>query len=583
MMTLAQNRPLSPLLQTYYTASVKGSLPEISRLNAVERSPENGIFPFEEIGLVLDPPPAEKGTPSQLQVPPPVVTEDELKSLGIEQLASTQLPNGNQVEHYVLKNGHQVYFERRHDNLVSLRTFIRTGSTNENSVYKSPQYQETGFQSGIAHLDEHCHFLTTKNFPTKNEWVENIEAYGVSLNASTSDEEVQHELHFNREDLPSMLQLHAEQVLHPMYEDVNIEQERKNVLNEASERLESSSLRAMDKAFELMLDRPVSYQTLGTRTDVLDTHATDLKRFFDTFYTPTNMITVLSGNVNPADVLPLINKEFGHQVARPAPINDAGLRWSMKPNEIREQTYVDPKLSGLSLVLLGFEGPSKGDKKGRATQEILEAYLTGGELAPLNRHLVDEDHLAMDVSMMSSVQKNTGMSLIMMHSFEGHEQKAANALMKELSQLGSISIDDEKLKDVKKTLIHQHKMSLQHGEDSSYAIGTEALTHSVDYLARYEQYINSITPEEIQAYAQKYFNGKSYALVYALPGEKERYSEKTSNVDGVLPNFTPEAGPALATKQEPSTQDAQPYPQQDPAVTDVKLTPNPPPRLNVQA
>ena len=126
-------------------------------------------------------------------------------------------------------------------------------------------------------------------------------------------------------------------------------------------------------------------------------------------------------------------------------------------------------------------------------------------------------------------------------------------------------------------------MSLQHGEDSSYAIGTEALTHSMDYLARYEQYINSITPEEIQAYAQKYLNGKSYALVYALPGEKERYSEKTSNVDGVLPNFTPEAGPALATKQEPSTQDAQPEPLQDQAVTDVKLTPNPPPRLNVQA
>jgi predicted Zn-dependent peptidase len=190
-----------------------------------------------------------------------------------------------------------------------------------------------------------------------------------------------------------------------VYEEKNIEQERRNVLNEASERLESSSLRAMDKSFELMLDRPVSYQTLGSRNDVLDTKASDLKRFFDTFYTPTNMITVLSGNVNPTDVLPLMNKDFGHQVARPAPVNDAGLKWSMKPNEIREQTYVDPKLSGLSLVLLGFEGPSKNDKKGRATQEILENYLTGGELSPLNRHLVEEKHLAMDVSMMSRMKE----------------------------------------------------------------------------------------------------------------------------------------------------------------------------------
>ncbi len=581
-MTSSQTHTISPMLQAYYAASVKGLPQDAGSLSRMERSPDNGILPIEEISLVLDPPQVQAVPPSQTNpTPSPVATKDELKALGIQQLPSTQLPNGNKVEHYVLKNGHQIYFERRHDNLVSLRTFIRTGSTNENSVYKSPKYQETGFQSGIAHLDEHCHFLTTQNFPNKNEWVENIEAYGVSLNASTSDEEVQHELHFNREDLPSMLQLHAEQVLHPIYEDKNIEQERKNVLNEASERLESSSLRAMDKGFELMLDRPVSYQTLGSRSDVLDTKASDLKRFFDTFYTPTNMITVLSGNVDPHDVLPLMNKEFGHQVAQPAAINDAGLKWAMKPDEIREQTYIDPKLSGLSLVLMGFEGVPKQDKKGRATQEILEAYLTGGELAPLNRHLVDEQHLAMDVSMMSSVQKNTGMSLFMMHSFEGHEQKAANALMKELTQLGSTPIDAQKLQDAKETLIHQHKMSLQHGEDSSFAIGTEALTSSVDYLAHYEQYINSITAKDIEAYAKRYMNGKSYALVYALPGEKEQSSEKTSNVDGVLPSFKPEAGPVVPSTQEPSTQEPKPEGKQD--IVEAKLISNTSSRLNLNA
>ena len=587
-MTLSHTT-LSPMLQAYYTASIKKNATETEHLESSSESivPENGLLPLEEIGLIVDPPPPSKvqPTPSEKQTLP-VESSEALKALGISTLASVALPNGNKLEHFVLKNGHQIYFERRPDNLVSLRTFIRTGSTNENAVYKSPKYAETGFQSGIAHLDEHCHFLTTKNFPNKNEWVENIEAYGVSLNASTSDEEVQHELHFNREDLPSMLQLHAEQVLHPVYEDQNIEQERKNVLNEASERLESSSLRAMDKGFELIFDRPVSYQTLGSRSDVLNTKASDLQRFFDTFYTPTNMITVLSGNVNPIDVLPLMNKEFGHQVARPAPINDVGLQWGMKPNEIREQTYIDPKLSGLSLVLLGFKGPAKNDLKGRATQEILEAYLTGGELAPLNRHLVDEQHLVMDVSMMSSVQKHTGMSLFMMHSFEGHEQKAANALMQELTQLSKAPLNTQDLKDAKETLIHQHKMSLQHGEDSSYAIGTEALTHSIDYLTHYEQYMNSITPEDVQAYAKEYLNGKSYALIYALPGEKEKASDKTSNVDGILPSFQPELVPSLLPSPNPPVEEGGVKPEKKQAsqsIVEAKLSPNSSPRLNLNA
>jgi hypothetical protein len=173
------------------------------------------------------------------------------------------------------------------------------------------------------------------------------------------------------------------------------------------------------------------------------------------------------------------------------------------------------------------------------------------------------------------------MSLFMMHSFEGHEQKAANALMQELTQLGNTPIDAQKLKDAKETLIHQHKMSLQHGEDSSFAIGTEALTNSVDYLARYEQYINSITPEDVQSYAKCYLNGKSYALVYALPGEQEKSSEKTSNVDGVLPNFKPEAGPVIPTTQEPSMQEPKAEGKQD--IVEAKLKPSSSQRLNLNA
>ncbi len=502
---------------------------------------------------LMDTSPNARGNTRSLPASTPETSEATLKKLGIQTLPSTRLPNGNRVDHYVLKNGHQVLFERRPDNIVSLRTFIRVGSANENAVYPSALYPQTGFKSGIAHLDEHCHFLTTQNFPKKNEWVEHIEAYGVSLNASTSDEEVQHELHFNREDLPSMLQLHAEQVLHPHYEAKNIDQERKNVLNEASERLESSTLRLMDKGFELMFDRPVSYQTLGSREDVKSTTAEDLDQFFKTFYTPTNMLTVLSGNVNPSDVLPLMNKEFGHAVAQPSPVNQASLKWALKPKEIREQTYIDPKLSGLSLVLLGFEGPKKKDVKGRALQEILEVYLTGDELSPLNRHLVDEQHLAMDVSMANSPQKQTGMSMFMMHSFEGHEQKAAQALMNELLAVGQTPMTPEKLQAIKETLIIQHKMSLQHGEDSSFAIGTEAMTGSMDYLTQYEREIQKLQPEDVQAYAQCYLKGDSYVLAYALPGEKALESQKTSNVMGVLPSFqsqvahteTPELSPPL--------------------------------------
>jgi zinc protease len=496
----------------------------------------------------------------------------QLKALGIQKTGEYTLANGNPVSQYRLANGHQVVFEQRKDDLASLRTFIRMGSSDENAVFKSPLYTDTGYGSGIAHLDEHCHFLTTKNYPGRNEWVGQIENYGVSLNASTSDEAVQHELHFNREDLPTMLQLHAEQVLHPKYQETFIDQERKNVLNEASERLESSTLRLMDKGFELMFDRPISYQTLGNRDDVNRTSAKDLERFFKATYTPTNMVTVLSADVDPTLVLPLINKEFGHPAPQPAPVNTNGLKWALAPDEVREQTYTDPKLSGLSLVMLGFKGTTKDNSKERATEEIIENYLTAGDLAPLNRHLVDEQHLAMDVSMISSAQKKTGMSMFVMHSFEGHEQDAANALMKEVQSLGKEPISAERLEKAKTMLSHQKKMSLRHSDDSSYAIGDEALNGSMDYLANYSQYINSITPNDIQQYANKYLNGDSYALVYALPGRDHLESDKVSSKSGVLPSFVPQAGPA-SMKRKPVVRN--PSLKKEPLIVPSKTIRNP--------
>jgi predicted Zn-dependent peptidase len=540
------------------------------------------LIPAEAV--VLPPPQEPAGDAFQRQSPSPGTAlrpsppspvaptlSPQLAQLGIQRLPDFPLSNGNSVSHYRLANGHEVYFEKRKDDLASLRTFIRMGSSDENAVFKSPLYKDTGYGSGIAHLDEHCHFLTTQNFPNKNEWVSQIENYGVALNASTSDETVQHELHFNREDLPTMLQLHAEQVLHPKYEEAYIDQERKNVLNEASERLESSTLRLMDKGFELMFDRPISYQTLGNRDDINSTTAADLKRFFDATYTPQNMVTVLSANVNPESVLPFINKEFGHS-KNTAPLNPSGLEWALQPGEIREQTYTDPKLSGLSLVMLGFRATDNHNPKERAVQEVIENYLTAGDLAPLNRHLVAEKHLAMDVSMVRSNEKKTGLSMFVMHSFEGREQEAANALMHEIEALSQTPISPDRLAKAKTMLIHEQKMSLRYSDDSSYNIGYEALNGSPDYLSRYDQYINHVTTEDIQAYAKKYMNGDSYALVYALPGHETLESDKISSTRGVLPSFVPQAGPK---RQHPPVSKLTRVPISEPLIIPSQTTQHP--------
>jgi hypothetical protein len=115
-------------------------------------------------------------------------------------------------------------------------------------------------------------------------------------------------------------------------------------------------------------------------------------------------------------------------------------------------------------------------------------------------------------------------------------------LMDEVEQLSKKPVDAQKLDEAKNTLIHQKKMDLRYSEHSSEVLGSEGLSGTLDYVSKYPEFINSVTPQDIQDYAKKYMDGSSYALVYALPGSTHLESDKTSSTDGTLPSFVPHAG-----------------------------------------
>lgn len=466
------------------------------------------------------------------------------------------LVDDTEIKHYVLANGHQVLLHQTKSPIVTLRTHVNVGSDVENKVFKETAlYPETPFHSGIAHFDEHCHFLTTEHYPQKNAWVQQVEALGVSENASTSEEEVQHELHFNREDLGNVLQLHAEQVLRVTYNDAEITQEKKNVINECSERMNSGMAELYNHGQELLYDRP-SFQTLGNRSDILRTTAKDLQRFKQTFYIPTNMITTISGDVTPQEVLPYLNKTFG---AVPTSAlqqeNKAHLKLALKPHEVREFTFTSPHFISAGAIYLGFKGPDKRNIKDRMAVEVLTNVLANTALSPMQRAIVDEGQLANSIDCGASAYKQSGDISFLMSSRPGKEHEAVKKLFEVLEGVEQTGFSEKELQEVKATLSHDYREALQHGSIVSRCMGSEQLTQSLPFFTEYIKYLNGVpkdspdyakygdgvTLAELQRVAKQYLTRDSYALVYALPGTMHQESEKTSSLQNeALPVFHPE-------------------------------------------
>jgi predicted Zn-dependent peptidase len=413
----------------------------------------------------------------------------------------------------VLKNGHQLLIVQKPGDLVGVRTFIDAGSIVENAVKPSALYKDIGFPSGIAHLDEHCHFLTTKNYPIKNQWSDEVEKAGANANASTDNEEIQHELFFNRSNLQKMLRLHVESVLNPTYNANDIHQEKSAVLNEVALRTKRPAFKLENKLDELFFDRPAS-QTGGKSEDVQNTTAEQLKRFAESTYHPERMVTVVAGNVNPQEVLSILGPPLSQNTNQGPASPNKGMLLAL--NGIKTATLYDPEWNN-SRLLFGFPAPALKDYKDRMAMEFLREALNGSVNSPLRKNLVTESSIAQSTSLEYEPLKETGVLRLRVICSPGKEEKVLNTSLETLQSMATAPLSNEKMNLIRERLVSHFKTNSDTVDHTSYQMGSEAVSGTLPYYLNYEALANSIQTQDIMRIAQKYLDPERYALVYGLP------------------------------------------------------------------
>lgn len=416
-------------------------------------------------------------------------------------------PQNYPISLYTLKNGHRILIEQRPTDIVGIRTFIDTGSIIENAIKPSPLYKNMGFPSGIVHLDEHLRFPVW--------WASAVSKDGSRTNATTSDEQVQHELFFHREYLDRSLRLHAQALLRPVYQPEEINREKAAVLNEVALRYKSPDLKLVSRLRELLFQRPAT-QTGGKRPDVLTTTAEQLKLLHQSAYIPTNMVTVVSGNVDPQSVLSILGPEFGNnpnQVGLPV---NTGLQFALKAGEKPLQFMTSPEWT-TSKLLIGFAAPPMANLRERVAMEILQEFLSGDRLSILHRRLVNEQGLASSVGFAYEPMKQTGTAVFELDCQPGQEQSCLNAALGLIAEVVKQGMPPDALATIQNRLGNAFEHQFTTVEKSTLNLGHEALNNSLEYALRYKALVNSIQPEELRQVAQKYLDLQRYAVVMGLP------------------------------------------------------------------
>ncbi|MFL2661042.1 MAG: M16 family metallopeptidase [Alphaproteobacteria bacterium] len=207
------------------------------------------------------------------------------------------------AKEFTLKNGLQVVIvENPRAPVVAQMIWYNFGSDIE-----SPG------KSGLAHFMEHLMFKGTQKYP-ESFFSNFLSKIGGSENAFTSYDYTAYYQIFPSEHLEKVLELEADRMKNLVLSKKNVQTEKKVILEERFQRVESNPSAQLDESMRNILypnnyyGRPI----IGWKHEIENLSYEDVIKFYQKNYSPENAVLVLSGNVKLKDAKKLVKKYYGN-------------------------------------------------------------------------------------------------------------------------------------------------------------------------------------------------------------------------------------------------------------------------------
>ncbi|MCT4578361.1 pitrilysin family protein [Donghicola sp.] len=317
-------------------------------------------------------------------------------------------------------------------------------------------------QNGIAHFLEHMAFKGTKR-RSALEIAEVIEDVGGYINAYTSREVTAYYARVLANDVPLALDVIADILLNPTFDENEIEVERGVILQEIGQALDTPD----DVIFDWLQEeaypnQPLGRTILGPSERVRHFSREDLSGFVEEHYGPGQMILSAAGAVDHDAIVREAEKLFGHMKPGSAQHEDAAAFQGGERREVKklEQAH----------FTLAFESPGyRADDF--FTGQIYANALGGGMSSRLFQEIREHRGLCYTIFSQAGAYSDTG--LITVYAGTSAEQ---------LGELAEVTIDEMRRinEDLRIAEIDRARAQMKAG----MLMGLESPSNRAERLAR---------------------------------------------------------------------------------------------------
>ena len=416
------------------------------------------------------------------------------------------------ITKYQLDNGLTVILEENHSSpVVAVNVWVKTGSA-----------CEVEGEYGLAHVHEHMLFKGTEKRKV-GEIARVIESSGGDINAFTSFDETVYYVVIASRFLDTALDVLADAMQNSTFDPQELNKELEVVVEEIRRAKDSPSRNLSEKMFSTTFtEHPYGRPVIGSEESVKSFTREGITDFYKKWYAPNNMVLVVVGDFDAAEVVPKIEELYGKYPSSELPqcvIKE-------EPEQEGMRTYVLDKPLQEGYFSLAYHVPN-AKHEDTPVMDVLSNILGGGESSRLFRNIKEDKGLVNSIYAYAFTPKYEGLFAVGGSVDPASSKEALSEIIKEVNLLKYEPVSDDELHRVKvnlesDALYTKETMQGQAQKLGFFEVETDDFRYEQEYLDR----VSKVTKEDVMLAAQTYFSDDNLTAGFLLPSDRITISQE---------------------------------------------------------
>ncbi len=394
---------------------------------------------------------------------------------------------------YILDNGATLLVNKHQNNdIVAIAIRAKGGEFLEKKI-------------GSADLMASVMMKGTKKY-SQIELSQILEENGINISPSSVADYFSINVLTTKQQLPLTLNLLNEVVNNANFDDYEIEKTKKTMLQAIKAKRDVPLSRAFENYRTAIYEGSVYSNTSKVlEKNISKVQRKDIVDFYNTIFYPKNLVISVNGDVDEQQIINDISEMFNGTKGNIFNYKDYA-------NTIKSRTQtkiVREEIKDLqtSWIILGWQTDGNTNLKDFATLQVIDSFLGTGMSSRLFRHLREQMGLAYQIGTGFSPNVLKGAFTMYIGTNPATAQLSKDKMLKEMETLKREFVGEKELQDAKDQLIGHFVLALETNlEKASRLALYETTGRGFDFVEKYTNLIQSVTPSDIMEVANKYFN-----------------------------------------------------------------------------